>query len=128
VEVCIKPFEFGGRGLRVAGRQGRERAQAGRVRADGVGGLVVGVPGQRDGVGGREGLGGGGDDRQDRDVDPGGVHRLDPARAGVLEPGLVIAHGVEGDAFVAGPVRQAVERGTDAGAVPVLFDGDDLHR
>jgi len=52
---------------------------------------------------------------------------LDPALADVLEPGLVIAHGVEGDAFVAGPALQAVERVTDADAVPVLFDRDDLH-
>jgi hypothetical protein len=97
------------------------------MRADGGGGLVVRVPGQRDGLPGGEGLGGGGDDRQDRDVDPGGVHRLDPALADVLEPGLVIAHGVEGDAFVLRPALQAVERVADAGAVPVLFDRDDLH-
>jgi hypothetical protein len=61
-------FEFRGRGLRIAGRQGRERAEARRMRANGVSGLVVGYPGQRDGLPGREGLGGGGDDRQDRNV------------------------------------------------------------
>jgi hypothetical protein len=53
---------------------------------------------------------GGRDDRQDRDVDPGGVHRLDAALADVLEPGLVVAHGVEGDAFVSRPALQAAER------------------
>src|ERR1039457_6144283 len=67
------------------------------------------------------------DDRQDRDVDPGGVHRLDAALADVLAPGLVVAHGVEGDAFVSRPALQAVERVADTGAVPVLFDRDDLH-
>ena len=60
------PFEFRGSGLRVAGRQGRERAEAGRMRADSAGGLVVGVPGQRDGLPGGESLGGGRDDRQAR--------------------------------------------------------------
>ena len=43
------------------------------------------------------------------------------------QPGLVIAHGVERDAVVPRPRGQAVERGPDAGAVPVLFDRDDLH-
>jgi hypothetical protein len=93
--------------------------------ADGAGGLVVGVPGQRDGLPGGEGLGGGRDDRQDRDVDPGGVHRLDAALADVLEPGLVIADGVECDAFVSRPALQVVERIADADAVPVLFDRAD---
>jgi hypothetical protein len=121
------PFEFCGRSLRIAGRQGRERAEAGRMRADGVSDLVVRFPGQRDGFPGRECLGGGRDDRQDRDVDSGGVHRLDAALADVLEAGLVVAHGVEGDAFVPRPVLQPVERVADTGAVPVLFDRDDLH-
>lgn len=44
------PFEFRGRSLRIAGRQGRERAEAGRMRADSAGGLVVRFPGQRDGL------------------------------------------------------------------------------
>jgi hypothetical protein len=121
------PLEFRRRGLRIAGRQGRERAETARMRADRAGGLVVGIPGQRDRVGGREGLGGGGDDGQDRHIDPGLVHRLDPALAEVLEPGLVVAHGVEGDALVPRPVRQAVERIADGSAVPVLFDRDDFH-
>jgi hypothetical protein len=60
------PFEFRRGRLRIAGRQGRQRAEAVRVRADRAGRLVVGIPGQRDGVGGLEGLGGGGGDRQDR--------------------------------------------------------------
>jgi len=97
------------------------------MRADGVSGLVVRFPGQRDGLPGGECLGGGRDDRQDRDVDPGGVHRLDAALADVLEPGLVVAHGVEGEAFVSRPALQAVERVADIDAVPVLFDRDDLH-
>ncbi|MGH3398081.1 MAG: hypothetical protein ACRDPO_25680, partial [Streptosporangiaceae bacterium] len=33
--------------------------------------------------------------------------------------GLVIVHGVEGEAFVSRPIFQAVERVTDAGTVPV---------
>ena len=121
------PFEFRRGGLRFAGRQGRERAEAVRTRADRAGRLVVGVPGQRDRVGRRQWLGGGGDDGQDRHVDAGLVHRLDPARAEVLEPRLIVAHRVEGDALVTRPVRQAVERVADADAVPVLFDRDDLH-
>jgi hypothetical protein len=121
------PFEFGGRGLRIAGRQGRERAEPIRVRADGAGGLVVGVPGQRNGLPGRQGLRGGGDHRQDRDVDPGGVHRLQAARPDVLQPRLVVAHPVEGDAVVARLVRQPVQRVTDGGTVPVLLDRDDPH-
>jgi hypothetical protein len=42
-------------------------------------------------------------------------------------PGLVVAHGVEGDAFVSCPAPQPVERVADIDAVPVLFDRDDLH-
>ena len=121
------PFAFGRGGLRVASGQGRERAQAVRMRADRLRGLVVRRPGERDGVGGGECLGGGGDDGQDGDVDPGRVHRLDAALSDVLEPSLVVAHFVEGDALVSRPALQAVERVADADAVPVLFDRDGLH-
>lgn len=121
------PFEFGCRGLRIAGRQRRERAEAVRMRAHRVSGLVVRVSGQHDGLAGGEGLGGRCDDRQDGDVDPGGVHRLDAALPDVLEPGLVVAHGVEDDAVVPRPVRQAIERLADGDAVPVFFDCDDFH-
>jgi hypothetical protein len=49
---------------------------------------------QPNGLPGRESLGGRGNNGQDRDVDPGGVQRLNAALADVLEPGLVAAHGV----------------------------------
>jgi hypothetical protein len=48
--------------------------------------------------------------------------------AGVLQPGLAAARGVDGGAFVALPSRQAAGRVADAGTVPVLFDRGDLHR
>ncbi|MFI0774130.1 hypothetical protein [Streptomyces sp. NPDC021212] len=69
----------------------------------------------------------GGDDRQDGQVDAGGVHGLDAARADVFEPGLVVAHGVEGGAFVPFGALETVERVADGDAVPVFLDSDDLH-
>ena len=119
-------FEFGGGGLRVAGRQGRERAEAGRMRADGAGGLVVGVPGQRDGLpAGRPWVAGVTTDRIETSIPVASIASTRPwpmsSSRAWLSPMVLKA------TLSSRPVRQAVERVADAGAVPVLFDRDDLH-
>ena len=97
-----------------------------RVAVDGGGGNVVRGAAQTHGILGRERVGSGRGQGEDRHVDALGVHGRDSACTEVLQALLMVAHLVEGEALVAGR-GMALERGRQIRHDPVFFDGDERH-